>query len=345
MSHPSERENGQLCQLLEPKYRALGASPPVVPKWTDRRGFGATAAAAAAARSLPTGDATGASPGGVDGSARVTDLLQFSDLFVVEGGWVKARVVPSGIEDGDVIASPVSGAASVSADGETITAEVTDNSSKAVAAAAAAAQCVATRAAVKTLAGVVGSVCEARQEALLKECMPGAQKYVAELEAYRSAIVGGSALRAAAGAGIGKAGGARGARGAPINGSDRSSAEIDDDLWRLFGAMETRLYSSPAALGKKPGRIYLTYNTLWFYSKVRWILYMWLRIQQSFFHDCFENSWLNSSVYHGLNPFFVCLCSRVLCDFASLSGKYNPLVHKDIHPKQCFRENESLGND
>lgn len=263
LSHPSERENGQLCQLLEPKYRALGASPPAVPKWADRRGFGA---AAAAARSLPAGDATGASPGGGDGSARVTDLLQFSDLFVVEGGWVKARVAPSGIEDEDGAASSVNGAASVSGDGATIAADGTDKSSKA--AAAAAAQRVATRAAVKALADVVGSVCEAREEAMLKDCMPGAQKYVAELEAYRSAIVAGSALRAAPGAGTGKAGGARGARGAPMNGSDRSSAEIDDDLWRLFGAMETRLYSSPAALGKKPGRIYLTYSTLWFYSKV-----------------------------------------------------------------------------
>lgn len=130
------------------------------------------------------------------------------------------------------------------------------------------------RAAVKALANEIGEVCEAREEEILKESMPGAQRYVAELEAYRLAIVSDRALRATcAGTGRDCSEGASGessvGRHREATGERRHSVEVDEDLWRLFGAMETRLYSSAAALGKKPGKLFVTFSTLWFHSKVR----------------------------------------------------------------------------
>lgn len=264
----SERVNGLLGQLLEPKYRALGASPPLVPKWSNRRGLSASATA----RPPLADGASGTQSGSGEGGKRITALLQPSGLFVVEGLVVKARAALSA---GGASALEERSAASDTTEPANAPPEVVSSASEGHLAASVSvaqlptaeeAKCVAARAVVKTLADVVGGVCEAREEALLKDCMPGAHKYVAELEAYRSMIVGGGALRAVAP--TSPHGGEARARSEQVK-SDGSSAEIDDDLWRLFGAMETRLYSSPAALGRKPGRIYLTCTTLWFHSKVR----------------------------------------------------------------------------
>lgn len=237
-----------------------------------------------AARSL---SADGATSGGGEGGKRVTALLQSSGLFVVEGAWVKARVALSVREGGDSSTGSAgalapsegteppnacpevidSGADGGSASEGHIPGPVSVPQPPTTTTTTPAARCYATRAAVKTLADVVCSVCEAREEALLKDGMPGAQKYVVELEAYRSAIVGSNALRVVVPAPT-DGGGVGGARSEQVK-SGGNSVEIADDLWRLFGVMETRLYSSPAALGKKPGRIYLTSTTLRFYSKVR----------------------------------------------------------------------------
>ena len=113
------------------------------------------------------------------------------------------------------------------------------------------------QAVVKALAEVVHGECESREEEVLKARLPEAQAYVAELEGYMSAIVSEEALKVIAASSNG---------GGQDNGC---GLEIDDDLWRLFAVRETRLYSSSAALGKRPGRIYVTSNTLWFHSKVR----------------------------------------------------------------------------
>lgn len=201
---------------------------------------------------------------GVGGGGRAETLLRSSRLFVVEGAWVKAKVVSGSsssssrsventskklikaTEDAPVAVSRVTGEVG---GGDDSTSEVQTANRFG-------------RAVVKALADAIGGVCEAREEGFLNESMPGAQAYVAELEAYRSAIVGNRALRAVPASRNSGVGGGVGDDG------DHDTVEIDDELWRLFGAMETRLYSSPAALGKKPGRIYLTCNTLWFHSKV-----------------------------------------------------------------------------
>ncbi|CAM9761502.1 unnamed protein product [Scytosiphon promiscuus] len=248
-----ERNNATLRSLLEPQYRAAGAAPPPVPSWSGRRAFGETDGSWLGSAALNAGNVP---------SRRVVALLEPTPLFAIEGKWVKARVVAAAVgkakhNDGD---------GGGSGEGEADRGDSVGSSAPACAAAPATNPAAPPRrsrrhassvqAAVKTLADVVGRACEAREEAFLKARLPGAQAYTVELERYRSAIVGGSALR--------------GVSSAPRDGGqgNASSVEVDDDLWRLFGAQETRLYSSSAALGKKPGRIYVTYNTLWFHSKV-----------------------------------------------------------------------------
>lgn len=220
---------------------------------------------------------------------RINTLLRSSPLFVVDGAWVKARV---GLDAGGMelsktletaeMPAPTADAAVAGGQAETPSSPLDTRAGNGIIPpnthlndvtsaidpllATATLRQLYERAVVKALADVVGGECEAREEELLKERMPGAQAYVGELEAYRSAIVGGNALRVVTSSPNGDEGMGTGGKQANDN---RGSTEIDDDLWRLFGAMETRLYSSPAALGNKPGRIYLTPNTLWFHSKVR----------------------------------------------------------------------------
>ncbi|CAN0396911.1 unnamed protein product, partial [Hapterophycus canaliculatus] len=246
-----ERINTTLRSLLEPQYRAVGAAPPPVPNWPGRRTFGETDGSWLGSAALNAGNVP---------SRRVVALLQPTPLFAIEGKWVKARVV--------VVAAAPAGTAKLNGDvgGEREGSGGDGAGSSASAWAATATNlgppgrnrrhASSVQAAVKALADVVGRACEAREEAFLKARLPGAQAYTVELERYRSEIVEGEALRVVASAPR------EGGRG------DAISVEVDDDLWRLFGVQETRLYSSSAALGKKPGRIYVTYNTLWFHSKV-----------------------------------------------------------------------------
>lgn len=239
-----EGDIAALRQLLEPKYRAMGAAPPPVPTWAGRASFG-DRDGSRLEPAVPI--AAGSGP-----SRRVIALLRSSPLFVIGANSVKAKVV--------VAPAATSAAAEDSSAGEPEP-EFQDAAAAAARSASSSATAVVTRhrrhaclvhAAVKALTGVIGRACEAQEEVFLKARLPGAQAYTVELERYRSEIVSGVATRAF--------------EGSP--GTARSSAEIDDDLWRLFAVRETRLYSSSAALGKKPGRIYVTYNTLWFHSKV-----------------------------------------------------------------------------
>ncbi|CAM9218398.1 unnamed protein product [Ectocarpus fasciculatus] len=239
-----ERDNATLRSLLEPKYRAVGAAPPPVPIWSGRRSFGETYGSSVGSAATNVGNAP---------SKRVVELLRSTPLFVIEGKQVKAKVVST------TAAAAAAASGAVDRDGE----RPGDGSSSTSGLAAAnddnlsgsRRHALLVRAAVKALTEVVGRVCESREEAFLKARLPGAQAYTVELERYQSAIAGGSALRATA--------------SSPEGGwASAGSVEVDDDLWRLFAAQETRLYSSSAALGKKPGRIYVTYSTLWFHSKV-----------------------------------------------------------------------------
>lgn len=263
-----ERDNTILRQLLEPKYRAAGAAAPAVPTWAGRRSLGA--------RDGSWLGGAGAAASGNGPSHRVAALLRSSPLFVLDGKAVKARVVakkqqPSGAaETENCVGEPElrDGGGDGDGDGGVGDGGIGDGSSSAaVGMGTATATATGTpapggrrryvslvQAAVKTLAEVIGRACEAQEEVFLKARLPGAQAYTVELERYRSAVVGGGALRAAAegGRGRGSAGG----------------GQVDEELWRLFAAREKRLYSSPAALGKKPGRIYVTYDKLWFHSKV-----------------------------------------------------------------------------
>lgn len=238
---PRERDNATLRSLLEPKYRAVGAAPPPVPIWSGRRSFGETYGSSVGSAATNVGNAP---------SKRVVELLRSTPLFVIEGKQVKAKVVSTA----GAVAAAASGAAK--RDGE----RQSDGRSSAPGSAAAdlggnRRHALLVRAAVKALTEVVGRVCESREEAFLKARLPGAQAYTVELERYGSTIAGGSALRATASSPEG-------------DWASAGSVEVDDDLWRLFAAQETRLYSSSAALGKKPGRLYVTYSTLWFHSKV-----------------------------------------------------------------------------
>lgn len=230
-----ERDNTILRQLLEPKYRAAGAATPTVPTWAGRRSIGARDGSWLG----PAATAAGNGP-----SQRVVALVRSSPLFVLEGKAVKARVV----------AKPTNAAEPCV--GEPEGRDGVDDSSAAATGGGHRRHVSLVQAAVKTLAEVIGRACEAQEEVFLKARLPGAQAYTVEMETYRSAIVGGGALKAVASS---AAEGGQGGAG---------SLEVDDELWRLFAAKETRLYSSSAALGKKPGRIYVTYDTLWFHSKV-----------------------------------------------------------------------------
>ncbi|CBJ49017.1 expressed unknown protein [Ectocarpus siliculosus] len=235
-----ERDNATLRSLLEPKYRAVGAAPPPVPIWSGRRSFGETYGSSVGSAATNVGNAP---------SKRVVELLRSTPLFVIDGKQVKAKVVSTA-----AAAAAASGAAK--RDGE----RQIDGSSSATGSAASdlggsRRHALLVRAAVKALTEVVGRVCESREEAFLKARLPGAQAYTVELERYGSTIAGGSALRATASS-------------PERDWASAGSVEVDDDLWRLFAAQETRLYSSSAALGKKPGRLYVTYSTLWFHSKV-----------------------------------------------------------------------------
>ncbi|CAM9666240.1 unnamed protein product [Ectocarpus sp. 4 AP-2014] len=236
-----ERDNATLRSLLEPKYRAVGAAPPPVPIWSGRRSFGETYGSSVGSAATNVGNAP---------SKRVVELLRSTPLFVIEGKQVKAKVVSG------AAAAAAAASGSAKRDGE----RQSDGSSSAPGSAAAdlggsRGHALLVRAAVKALTEVVGRVCESREEAFLKARLPGAQAYTVELERYGSTIAGGSALRATASFPEG-------------DWASGGSVEVDDDLWRLFAAQETRLYSSSAALGKKPGRLYVTYSTLWFHSKV-----------------------------------------------------------------------------
>ncbi len=255
-----ERDNAILRQLLEPKYRAVGAPPPPVPTWAGRRNLGERDGSWLG----PPAAATGGNGGP---SRRVEALLRSTPFFVLEGKSVKARVVVKPGGGGGASDAPSGDAPSGVARPE----DGDDSSSAAAAAAASSSLSPAAargehrrhaslvRAAVKTLGEVIGRACEAQEELFLKARLPGAQAYTVELERYRAAIVGGGAIKAVASAAAAADGCGRGSA---------SSVQVDDDLWRLFAARETRLYSSSAALGKKPGRIYVTHDTLWFHSKV-----------------------------------------------------------------------------
>lgn len=211
---------------------------------------------------------------------RAMAVLRTNPLFSVEGAWVKARVLAdpkldpkncnalqkvgklapaAGSESQHPSSSLVhkdprkcSTAASVEGAPEdsSVAGSAGDVSGE------ARRHSVMVLAVIKVLAEWVGGVCEAQEEDLLKARLPAAQSYVEKLEKYQSSIVSGAPLRMAAGPPTGDVG-----TGGP-------SAEVDDDLFRYFGVVETRLYSSSAALGKKPGRIYLTFKTLWFHSRV-----------------------------------------------------------------------------
>ncbi|CAM9842221.1 unnamed protein product, partial [Ectocarpus sp. 13 AM-2016] len=236
-----ERDNATLRSLLEPKYRAVGAAPPPVPIWSGRRSFGETHGSSVGSAATNVGNTP---------SKRVVELLRSTPLFVIEGKQVKAKVVST------VAAAVAAASGAAKRDGE----RQGDGSSSAPGSAAAdlagsRRHALLVRTAVKALTDVVGRVCESREEAFLKARLPGAQAYTVELERYGSTIAGGSALRATASSPEGRW-------------ASAGSVEVDDDLWRLFAAQETRLYSSSAALGKKPGRLYVTYSTLWFHSKV-----------------------------------------------------------------------------
>ncbi|CAN0397424.1 unnamed protein product, partial [Ectocarpus sp. 8 AP-2014] len=235
-----ERDNATLRSLLEPKYRAVGAAPPPGPIWSGRRSFGETYGSSVGSAATNVGNTP---------SKRVVELLRSTPLFVIDGKQVKAKVVSTAGP-----AAAASGAAKRDDERQS------DGSSSATGSAAAdlggsRRHALLVRAAVKALTEVVGRVCESREEAFLKARLPGAQAYTVELERYGSTIAGGSALRATASSPEG-------------DWASAGSVEVDDDLWRLFAAQETRLYSSSAALGKKPGRLYVTYSTLWFHSKV-----------------------------------------------------------------------------
>lgn len=236
-----------------------------MPTWAGRRSLGARDASWLGPASVA---ATAA------GNQRVAALVRSSPLFVVDGKAVKARVVAKKQKqlavdaaepcDGGEPEVRGDGAGAGDGDGDG------DGSSAAAGGTATAMATSAAggghqrhvsvvQAAVKSLAEVLGRACEAQEEVFLKARLPGAQAYTVELERYRSAIVGGAALRAVAGGGGGRGNGA---------GAGGGGGVLDEELWRLFAARETRLYSSSAALGKKPGRIYVTYDTLWFHSKV-----------------------------------------------------------------------------
>ena len=247
---------------MEPKYRAAGVEPPRKPTWSGRLPFG-----------NPSGSRAGlevAKSDGLGDSRRVSLLLQSTPFFVVEGLGVKARVVVASAGMRDGMEGDGGGADSAPGASPSVSnvqqqqqqQPPSPSSSKKLqaplAAAAAAAvlgakrHALVERAVVRALAEVVHDECESREEEVLKAHLPEAQAYVVELEGYMSAIVRREALKAVA--------------TSPDGGS---GPEIDDDLWRLFAVQETRLYSSSAALGKKPGRIYVTFDTLWFHSKVR----------------------------------------------------------------------------
>lgn len=283
LARTREGENEKLRSLLEPKYRAVGAEPPSTPTWFGLQGSGDSSGIGRKSHGAK-GDGVAAGISG--GCRRVTALLKTTPLFVMEGTWVKARVVaarsssggkddvtpadvPAVLDAQDPPAPPSSTEPRVSDEGEpesssaldrpTVTAAAPGEGGQSASdgAAGPARDCLLIQAAVKSLAEVITGVSEAREEEFLKARLPGAQAYVAELERYQSVIVGGKPLRARTGPLEG--GGLRGGE---------AGLDIDDELFRLFGAVETRLYSSPAALGKKPGRVFLTFSTLWFHSKV-----------------------------------------------------------------------------
>eukprot|EP00752_Nemacystus_decipiens_P006167 g5564.t1 len=260
-----ERDNTILRQLLEPKYRAAGAAPPTVPTWAGRRSLGARdgswlgPAVAAAAGNGP--------------SPRVAALVRSSPLFVLEGKAIKARVVVKQQRQPAEVDEPCDGGEPEVRDGvghgsgssAVAGGTWTSTSPRTPAAGGGRRRYVSlVQAAVKTLADVIGRACEAQEELFLKARLPGAQAYTVELERYRSAVVAGDALRAAAESGSSSSSSSSRGRGSGGGGG----GEVDDELWRLFAARETRLFSSSAALGKKPGRIYVTHDTLWFHSKV-----------------------------------------------------------------------------
>lgn len=237
---------------MEPKYRAAGVEPPRKPTWSGRHPFG-NPSRSRAGLETPKSD-------GLGDSRRVSILLQSTPFFVVEGLGVKARVVvaPAGKRDGMERRADCTPGASPSVSNVHQQPPSPSSPKELQAAAAAVAVLGAQRhalveqAVVRALAEVVHGECESREEEVLKAHLPEAQAYVVELEGYMSAIVRRETLKAVV---------------ASPNGG--SGLEIDDDLWRLFAVQETRLYSSSAALGKKPGRIYVTFDTLWFHSKVR----------------------------------------------------------------------------
>lgn len=240
---------------MEPKYRAAGVEPPRKPTWSGRSYFGNASAGSEAPK-----------PDIVADSRRVARLLQSTPFFELEGLGVKAKVVvAAGGKRGGVGGDGNGGADSPPAAAPpelSVQQPSPPSSSKelqaplaVVAVLGAQRHALVGQTVVKALAEVVHGECEAREEEVLKARMPEAQAYVAELEGYKSAIVRGEALKVAAASANGGHGNGHG-------------LEIDDDLWRLFAVQETRLYSSAAALGKKPGRIYVTFDTLWFHSKV-----------------------------------------------------------------------------
>lgn len=208
---------------------------------------------------------------------RAMTVLRSNPLFSVEGAWVKARVMADPKLDtinGNALQkegnlAPAAGSEShhppsslIDKDPRKCSTDAGDPEDSSVAGSAGGISGEARRhsvmvlAVIKVLGEWVGGVFEAQEEDLLKARLPAAQLYVEKLEKYQSSIVSGAPLRMAAGPPTGDVG-----TGGP-------SAEVDDDLFRFFGAVETRLYSSSAALGKKPGRIYLTFKTLWFHSRV-----------------------------------------------------------------------------
>ncbi|CAM9296535.1 unnamed protein product [Choristocarpus tenellus] len=172
-------------------------------------------------------------------------LLGSSPFFVVEDGWVKATI-GVGVQDTDSEHSPA-GVSSISLSAAPVF--TTDTSFQ-----SSLTYSTVTRVACH-LTEVISRACEAKSEQSTKDRMRVAQEYVGELEAYRSRLVGNLAMSQVPNGGSG-------------------------ELERSFGTVtEALLYSAPAALGKKPGRIYVTRSTLWFHSKVlnfesRYILQM-----------------------------------------------------------------------
>ncbi|CAM9875959.1 unnamed protein product [Discosporangium mesarthrocarpum] len=236
-----EREAVVLRRLLEPRYRALGLQPPPPPSWADQ-----------VKQETGTGTGAGEEEGKVEGGARwgggVALLLVSSSYYTMEDRWVRASVRPRVESPGAEENPPRSPRPSVAATATPSITPMMDTSGGAPQPTPGDHDAVV-RAVTRHLAAAVSQMCEDQSERLTKDRMRASQGYVVELEAYRTRIVEDLALQPV-----------------PVGGGGGAGIS---ELGMHFGVVtEALLYSAPAALGKKPGRVYVTGSTLWFHSKV-----------------------------------------------------------------------------